>query len=70
MPGLAGLLYVAGLAWHCRGSHVLEPGCLAEILYVTGWWLSFCGKRPRALSDPIVIIGIILIGLGLADDFR
>ena len=63
---IAGLLYVISLVLGCRGFHLLEPGCLGQIMFVTGWWLSFCGKRVRSLSDPIVMTGIVLIGLGLA----
>jgi hypothetical protein len=69
---IAGFLYVISLVLGCRELRVLEPSCLMQILFTMGWWLSFCGKRPRTLSEmaqPAGIIGVILILLGLAGQF-
>ena len=67
---IAGLIYAFSLVFGCTGSHLLEPQCLARIIFTVGWWLAFCHKRPtRTLSEllnPFGIVGVILIVSGLA----
>jgi hypothetical protein len=78
---IAGLIYGFSVVLGCREFHGVEPYCLAQIMFVTGWWLSFCGKGSPALSGSVLrtyplstpigitIIGTILIVLGIAGQF-
>ena len=71
---IAALPYVIILLMDCREFRVRELSCLTDLILTTGWWLSFCGKRPwRTLSDltthPIEIIGLILVLAGLVGKF-
>ncbi len=68
---IGGLLLVVSLVPGCI--RVVEPLCLMRIIFVAGFWLCFCEKRPaRTLSEmlhPLGIIGTILCLTGLAGSF-
>ncbi len=70
---IAGLIYVVALVPGCREFLVVEPLCLARIIFTAGWWLSFAGKRPvftlSEMIHPLGIIGAFLMVLGLAGQF-
>jgi hypothetical protein len=68
---IGGALYVIGLPWACN-FHLMQPRCGATIVFVAGWWLSFCDKRgvhntlSSLLATPVRITGIVMVMAGLA----
>ena len=68
---IAGVLYLIGIAPRCILSH--DAYCDANITFIAGWWLCFCTKQRRIyfreMFDPLGIVGLLLVALGLAGSF-
>lgn len=70
---IAGVLYAFGLPVSCN-FHLMQPRCMACIVFTVGWWLSFCDERsaltlPVMALTPVRITGIVLTLAGLAGQF-
>ncbi len=70
---IAGCLFALSLLPGCNWFRVVQPLCLARIVFAVGWWLAFCGKLPAldfiGLRAPLRMTGLVLILVGLVGGF-